>query len=87
MADLPINGNKVVFENRITLGNALTLLGGLAWAGIFLWYIATAFASQNSKIDFLNDQITDIRCTLVAAGIAPSTRPCVIPAMKFTDHH
>jgi hypothetical protein len=65
MAALDNNGSsrRITFEPRITLGNLLTIFGGVVFALGLIYNI-------NSKLDGLLAQVTDIRCTLAMAGIA-----------------
>lgn len=74
--------SPVTFDRRVSLGNVLTILGGLAWAIGMLWFFATWTANQNAKLDMLQSEIADIRCALATAGIAPTTFPCVLSSPR-----
>lgn len=74
MADVPDN-RRVYFEPRITLGNLLTIFGGVVFA-------IGLFSNLNSKLDDLGRQVSDIRCAMTAYGIAPTTSPCTLSPVR-----
>ena len=51
----------VAFEMRVTLGNLLTIAGGLAVAAVML----------------LTLRVANVECALAVTGISPTTTPCV----------
>jgi hypothetical protein len=74
------NGRSVwaiAFEMRVTLGNLLTIGGGLCVAGVMLVQVTQYAAELNGKIDRLELRAANIECSLAVAGIAPTTTPCV----------
>lgn len=60
------------FDPRITLGNVLTIIGGIIVGGTFLAVISI-------RLSAIETAVVDIRCTLAYAGIAPTTGACVLP--------
>src|SRR5579885_739790 len=70
-------GWAIAFEMRITLGNLLTIIGGLCVAGVMLVQVTQYATELNGKIDRLELRAANIECSLAVAGIAPTTIPCV----------
>ena len=60
------------FDPLITLGNVLTIIGGLATVVTFIIYISL---TVGSRLDRIEDAVNGIRCTLAYAGIAPTFTP------------
>lgn len=71
-----------IFDPRITLGNILTIIGGVVTAIMFFAYVSLSLAT---RLDRIEGAITDIRCTLAAQGIAPTTTQCVLPALRMAQ--
>lgn len=67
----------IAFEMRITLGNLLTIAGGLAVAAVMLVQVTQYATELNAKVDLLALRAANIECALAVAGISPTTTPCV----------
>lgn len=63
------------FDPRITLGNVLTIIGGVVIGATFL-------AVMNTRLNSIEVAVTEIRCNLAFAGIAPTTGMCVLPTPR-----
>ena len=63
------------FDPRISVGNVITILFGVI-------ALTMGWAHFTDRLDDLQAGITDLRCTLAAAGIAQTTQPCTLPAMR-----
>ena len=81
--DMRTAASKIEFDfHRITLGNILTLLGGAVFA---LGMVATASvwaASINIRLDQIQGDMRDVRCSLANAGISPTASACTVTANR-----
>lgn len=76
--DKPESISRVRFDGRITLGNILTITGGIVIGAVFL-------VTMIVRLNQLEEKVEDIRCTLAQAGIAPTTGACVLAAHQFIE--
>lgn len=67
------------FDPRITMGNVLTILGGIATAASFVLYMSF---TVGTRLDRIEDTVNQIRCVLAWNGLEPTTGACVLPREK-----
>lgn len=73
------NGHGFRILKTISVGNILTIIGGLTAIGVFLWQQSASYESLVGQVTVVQTEINDIRCALAFAGIAATATPCTLP--------
>lgn len=60
----PSHGGRMGFEWRISLGNVLTIVGGIGIAAMMLVTVTHAFDSVQANVAVLSSQMNDVRAQL-----------------------
>lgn len=69
-------------SKNISVGNILTIIGGLFALGVFLWNQSASYDSLVHQVETVQSEINDIRCALAFNGIAATASPCTLPNGK-----
>lgn len=71
MAEIPVD-KRITFSGVVTLGNILTIVGGMFIAATLMYRLGEFTQSINS----LRSDVAQIKCDLAAANIGTATTPC-----------
>lgn len=69
----------MIYDRKITLGNLLTIAGGLVTAVSMVVAVTLSYSEIKISLSELTSRMTRIECQLAYAGVMPTTGPCVLP--------
>jgi hypothetical protein len=76
---------RISFEYRITLGNVLTIVGGVFVALSLAATIGVAYSELKSDMRDVKTDVADMKCSMVSAGWIATSTPCSLPRRAFNQ--
>lgn len=79
MADIPEVRGRIYYDGRVTLGNLLTILGGVVFAAGIVYRAGQLAAS----VEALRQDVIQIKCDIASHGWGATPYPCY----SVVEHH